>query len=150
MWIPASPITRLRGDTFLLLSCCLPFPFLPHAQCEVLVACCVLCSGTVSGGFVSRQGRAPQLPNSALWNLSTSLPVAGLQISPLGTRLTTEQPHRLQYLPPLATRALAGRNTQQKAVGMFEMQALICTSSLLAAWREERARGGPDPVLGST
>lgn len=126
MWIPVTPSTRLRGGTcVLLLPCCLPLPSLPCAQCEVLIAHCVLCSGTVSGGFVSGQGGAPQLPNSALWNLSTSLLVVGLQISPWGTPLTTEQPHRLQHPPPLA-----GRNPQQKSVGMFEMQALICRSSL--------------------
>uniref|UniRef100_A0A8D2NIU6 Baculoviral IAP repeat containing 5 n=1 Tax=Zosterops lateralis melanops TaxID=1220523 RepID=A0A8D2NIU6_ZOSLA len=77
MWIPVTPSTRLRGGTcVLLLPCCLPLPSLPCAQCEVLIAHCVLCWGTVSGGFVSRQGGAPQLPNSALWNLSTSLLMA--------------------------------------------------------------------------
>lgn len=93
VWIPVIPSARLRRDTFvLLLPCCFPFPCPPGPVLSVvLVARSVLCSGTVSGAFVSRQGRAPQLPDQ-LFGILPPLCGCGSADQPFGHRAASQAP----------------------------------------------------------
>lgn len=125
-------LSQAQGSEETPLFCSFPAAF-PSPPCPVLsvkvswrTVFCVqercqvgLCVGKV--GHHSCQVNSLESFHFPAGCWSTSLLVAGLQISPLGTPLATEQPYRLQHPPPSATGALAGRNPEQKSAGMFEM-----------------------------
>lgn len=74
------------------------------------------------------------------YSLTAGLPVVDTADQPFG--LTSNHRASLtgssQHLSLPAVDTLPRRNLEQKSVVKFEMQALICRSNLLAAWREQR------------
>ena len=92
VWTRVNPNARLRGDVFpLLLPHCLPFPLL--TLCSMWSSHSVQCfvfRNKMSRGFVARRGKTQQLPNQLFEILQPVCQLWMLQITPLGTALTTE------------------------------------------------------------